>query len=479
VPRVPAARIRVVNDAPVKTNGEHVLYWLTAFRRLRSNFALQHAIETARTLDRPLIILEALRVDYPWASDRLHRFVIDGMAEHAASLARAPAAYFPYVESARGAARGLLAALAARACLVVADDYPCFFLPRMLAAAAARLDVRIEAVDANGVLPMRLADKTFVTARAFRAHLQRSFRDAIREWPGDIDFRGLRRAMIAATIRRRWRPASLETLRRPERLIARLPIDHTVGATRTRGGSIEAARRLRAFVRDRLDGYADDQPYPNARGSSGLSPYLHFGHISAHEIFEAVMSHERWTSRQLAPATSGAREGWWGVRPGSEAFLEQLLTWRELGLNMCVTKPNDYDRFEALPAWARRTLATHQRDRRRWIYPTEALAAGNTHDPLWNAAARQLAEEGWMPNYLRMLWGKKILEWSPTPKAALETMTAIMDRFALDGRDPNSYSGYAWVLGRYDRPWGPERPIFGTVRYMSSESARRKGFIPL
>ena len=476
VPPVPASRIRVVNAAPVKPDRRYVLYWMTAFRRLRSNFALERAVEAAREHDRPLVILEALRVDYEWASDRLHTFVIDGMAGHAASLARTPAAYFPYVEPSRGAGRGLLAALAAHACLVVADDYPCFFLPRMVTAAAARLDVRVEAVDANGIVPMRLGDRTFVTARAFRSHVQRSIRDALRDWPGVISFRGVRRASIPAAVRRQWKPTAIGDLRRPDRLLSRLPIDRTVAPTPTRGGSIEAHRQLRAFVRDRLDGYADDQPYPNRNGSSRLSPYLHFGHLSAHEVFEAVMSHEGWTSRRLSARPSGAREGWWGVRPGAEAFLDQLLTWRELGFNMCVTQPDDYGRFDALPEWARRTLGRHRRDRRSWTYSAAVLAAGETHDPLWNAAARQLAADGWMPNYLRMLWGKKILEWSPTPEIALETMTAIMNRFALDGRDPNSYSGYAWVLGRYDRPWGPERPIFGTVRYMSSESARRKGF---
>jgi deoxyribodipyrimidine photo-lyase len=191
-------------------------------------------------------------------------------------------------------------------------------------------------------------------------------------------------------------------------------------------------------------------------------------------VFSAVMTAERWTTRKLGRAATGARQGWWGVPAGAEAFLDQLITWRELGFNMCATRPRDPARFSSLPGWAIATLERHARDRRRWIYSRDQLASAATHDAVWNAAQRQLTRDGWMHNYLRMLWGKKILEWSASPEEALETMTAIMNEQALDGCDPNSYSGYFWTLGRYDRPWAPERPIFGTVRYMSSDNTRRK-----
>jgi deoxyribodipyrimidine photo-lyase len=158
---------------------------------------------------------------------------------------------------------------------------------------------------------------------------------------------------------------------------------------------------------------------------------------------------------------------------GAEARLDELVTWRELGFNMAARR-DDYDRYESLPDWARKTLEKHQRDRRPTVYSLEDFEAAATHDPLWNAAQRQLVREGRIHNYLRMLWGKKILEWSASPRDALETMIELNNRFALDGRDPNSYSGIFWCLGRYDRAWGPERPIFGTVRYMSSENTARK-----
>ena len=178
-----------------------------------------------------------------------------------------------------------------------------------------------------------------------------------------------------------------------------------------------------------------------------------------------------WATRR--GRATGAREGWWGVGANAEAFLDQLITWRELGFNF-TSKRDDYDLFESLPPWALATLEGHADDDREWVYDLDDLERARTHDPLWNAAQRQLASEGRMHNYLRMLWGKKILQWSATPREALAAMIELNNKYALDGRNPNSYSGIFWVLGRYDRPWFPERPIFGVVRYMTSESAARK-----
>jgi deoxyribodipyrimidine photo-lyase len=157
----------------------------------------------------------------------------------------------------------------------------------------------------------------------------------------------------------------------------------------------------------------------------------------------------------------------------AESFLDQFITWRELGFNFCVQR-RDYGRYESLPDWARATLEKHSGDKRKWRYTIEEFAAAQTHDPLWNAAQTQLVREGRLHNYLRMLWGKKILEWSKSPREALRIMIELNNKYALDGRDANSYSGIFWCLGRYDRPWSPEREIFGTVRYMSSENTARK-----
>ena len=450
---------------------------MIAFRRVASNLALGRAVEHARELRKPLVVLEALRSDYPWASDRLHQFVIEGMADQAADFAGTPVTYLPYVEPAPGAGSGLVEALAARAAVVVTDDFPCFFLPRMTATAAARLDVPLESVDSNGLLPMRAAGREFRTAHSFRAHVQRALPGALAARPSRLDLGDLPSApprAVLAPILARWPMAGDGDLTAPARLVRALPIDHGVAPGAFAGGARAARGALRRFVDEALARYAEEHNQPEARATSGLSPYLHFGHISSHEVFDAVMTAERWTTRRLPRAAGGKREGWWRVGAGANAFLDQLVTWRELGLNACVERPDDYWRYSAVPAWARATLAAHAADRRAHLYARDELERAATHDPLWNAAARQLARDGWMHNYLRMLWAKKILEWSPSPQAALETMTGVMNRHALDGRDPNSYTGYLWTLGRYDRPWGPEREIFGTVRYMSSDSARRK-----
>ncbi|MEO6222489.1 MAG: deoxyribodipyrimidine photolyase [Vicinamibacterales bacterium] len=472
---VPASRVRAVNDRQARPTGTYVLYWMTAHRRLTSNFALQHAVERAREWGKPLVILEALRCDYRWASRRLHQFVLEGMADHAKALAGSPVRYLPYVEPERGAGHGLLARLAADACVVVADDFPAFFLPRMVAAAGRRIEARLEAVDSNGILPMRATAKTFLTAYSFRSYLQGALRDQLSSWPAAIEFDDLPPcAPLSADVTERWPATPNAVLADPAAFLATLPIDQSVVAVETRGGSMAARLTLRRFIDARLARYVQDHSHPDADGTSGLSAYLHFGHLSAHEVFDAVMNTEQWTSRRLGSGRKGNREGWWGVSANAEAFLDQVITWRELGFNMCALRPDDYDRYSSLPAWARASLDRHAADPRTYRYSLKDFMGASTHDVVWNAAQRELTVSGTCHNYMRMLWGKKILEWTQSPEEALETMIEVMNRYAIDGRNPNSYSGYCWTLGRYDRPWGPERPIFGSIRYMSSENTVRK-----
>ncbi len=466
--------MRAVNGQAIAPGRELVLYWMIAARRVHSNFALQRAAAWARALGKPLVVLEALRVGYPWASDRLHRFVIDGMNDNAHALARSTIVYHPYVEPSADQGKGLLAALARRACVVVTDDFPCFFLPHMVAAAAAHLDVRLEAVDGNGLLPLAATDRDFSAAAHFRRHVQKTLPLHVADEPERTpSSRGIPAYAMPASIARRWPRASDALLAGDPAALARLPIDHEVPVAPVRGGHDAAVATLRHFVKDGLESYLERRGDPSADATSRLSPYLHFGHLSVHEVFAAVARRERWSVRRLATRATGKRTGWWGMSPGAEAFLEQLVVWRELGYNHCAKRPDDYDRYGSLPGWARRTLAEHARDRREHLYTFRQLEEARTQDPLWNAAQRQLRREGWFHNTMRMLWGKKILEWSRTPQTALATMIAIMNRWSLDGRDPSSYTGYFWTLGLFDRPW-PERDVFGKVRTMSSERLRHK-----
>jgi len=448
---------------------------MSAFRRTKWNFALDRAVEWARELRKPLVILEALRCDYPWASERFHRFVMDGMAEKMGALRDSRVLYYAYVEPRAGAGKGLLGALAKRACVVVTDDYPAFFIPRMIRSAARHLPARLEAVDSNGLLPLRASDRPFTTAYSFRRFLQKNLPAHFASFPTNNPLARLKlpalKALPKATVKR-WPPTSAANLADPG-FLAKLPVDHRVGAVSMRGGEGAATKALRNFLSEKLDDYLTERNQPEKDATSNLSPYLHFGHISAHQIFREFMKREKWTDAKIAVRANGSRSGWWGLRETAEGFLDQIITWRELGFQEANHR-SEWERFESLPEWARNTLARHAKDERAYVYRLEDFAGARTHDPLWNAAQRQLVREGRMHNYLRMLWGKKILEWSRTPKEALETMIELNNRFALDGRDPNSYSGIFWCLGRYDHPWGPERPIFGTVRYMSSENTARK-----
>jgi hypothetical protein len=400
--RVPAIRLRDLNRKEVRTDGKYILYWMIAARRPRWNFALDRAVELARELDRPLIVLEALRTGYPWASDRIHRFVIDGMADNARAFDGPGVLYHPYVEPKAGAGEGLLEKLAADACAVVTDDYPAFFLPRMTAVAAKKLSVRLEAVDSNGLLPLRATEDEFARAYDFRRFLQRELAPHLSERPRRDPLRSELRPhrRLPEGIAERWPRADAALLEGDAAPMAGLPIDHEV------------------------------PPVPYA---------------------------------------GGARAG----RRVLRSFLDELVTWRELGFNFCAHR-DDYDQYESLPEWARATLEEHASDRRPYVYTLEQFEQAETHDELWNAAQNQLRVEGRLHNYLRMLWGKKILHWSESPQAALEIMIELNNKYAGDGRDPNSYSGIFWVLGRYDRAWGPERDIFGKIRYMSSSNTRRK-----
>jgi deoxyribodipyrimidine photo-lyase len=473
---ISALRIQKANDADVNSRGKFILYWMIANRRTGWNYALEHAVDWAGELDRPLVILEALRSGYPWANDRLHRFILDGMADNSKRLKNRAVTYYPYVEPKPGAGKGLLSAFAQHACTIVTDDFPAFFLPRMVSSVSPRLPVKLEKIDSNGVLPMRATDRVFPTAYAFRRFLQKNLPDHLVERPKVDPLKGaaLRKLRsLPKEITKHWPKASEKVLKGDPAFLHSLPIDHNVGVVEKRGGSVQAQKELHKFLEDRLPTYSEKRNQPEEEVTSGLSPYLHFGHLSVHEIFHELMEYEVWFFDRLSPRANGSRSGWWGMNEPAEAFLDELITWRELGFNMCWQR-SDYDRYGSLPDWALATLAPHKSDQRPYLYSLEEFENAETHDPLWNAAQIQLLTEGRIHNYLRMLWGKKILHWSSGPEKALHIMIELNNKYALDGRDPNSYSGIFWVLGRYDRAWGPERPVFGKIRYMSSKNTARK-----
>jgi deoxyribodipyrimidine photo-lyase len=293
--------------------------------------------------------------------------------------------------------------------------------------------------------------------------------------PAPLEDRRREPIPLPADVVKRWPladPALLDD--RDASLLGRLPLDHAVPPVALQGGPEAAGETLRRFLEERLDRYDEDRNQPGVEGTSGLSPYLHFGHVSIHDVAAEVLRRDGWDPGRVAPGATGARAGWWGASPPVESFLDEAIIWRELGYHFAWHRLEDHARYESLPPWAIETLEDHAGDPRPHLYDRAGFETAATHDPLWNAAQNQLRAEGRIHGYLRMLWGKKILEWSPHPREALATMLALNDRWAIDGRDPNSVSGIFWVLGRFDRPWGPERPIFGKVRYMTSRNTARK-----
>ncbi|MDT8341645.1 MAG: hypothetical protein RQ751_09060 [Longimicrobiales bacterium] len=480
-PPVPPRRLHAFHDRPHRRDGAFVLYWMIGQRRLGWNFALDRAVAWARKLARPLVVLEALRHDYPWASARHHRFVLDGMRDHLDAARGRRFLYHPYVEPAPGAGKGLLEALADRACVVVTDHVPFYFLPRMIAAAAGRLPVRLEAVDSHGLLPLGEPERDFTTAHSFRIHLHKHLLDHLGEAPHPDPLAPAPGPPLPdpapltapegalAPILARWPAASGALLSGA----ASVRADARVAPVPFPGGPRAARARLERFLAHGLPVYHERRNDPDADAGSRLSPYLHWGYLSVHQVFAALREREGWTPLRVRPEQRGKRAGWWGMSPPAEAFLDELVTWRELGFNEWVRGGAEVERFDTLPAWARETLLAHAGDPRPHRYRLDAFDEARTHDPLWNAAQRELRTEGTIHNYLRMLWGKKILEWSAHPREALEIMYELNNRYAVDGRDPNSTTGIMWVLGRYDRGW-PERDVYGKVRSMSSAATRRK-----
>jgi deoxyribodipyrimidine photo-lyase len=463
------SRLRRANDAPIVRTGEYVLYWMQAFRRLHHNHALDYACRCARELGKPLVIYEGLRSDYPWASERHHRFVLEGMRDNRLAAAELGLAYWPFVATEAEPGRGLVRSLAGRACLVVTDDWPCFVVPAQIDALARKTDRAVFAVDGSSVVPLSLLGPPVSAAAHLRPRIHKAFAAAFASrasaeppvpagraldapfaaWDGDVE-----RALSAA------------------------PIDRTVKAVPgARGGSRAAAERLARFVADGLPRYAEGRSPPASPedgAASGLSPYLHHGHVSIEEVVRSVLV-KAYGTADVPLGASGKREGFYGADPGVNAFLDEAITWRDVGHHWHWHRRADSESLaRALPAWAQATLAAHAGDRRAHLYSVEQWAAAATHDALWNAAQIELVETGTIHNYLRMLWGKKVLERSSSPEEAYRTLVHLNNKYALDGRDPNSYTGILWCFGLFDRPWAPERPVLGTVRYMSSDNTAKK-----
>jgi deoxyribodipyrimidine photo-lyase len=441
-------RRRIVRGGDPRTGARYVLYWMQARRRAEQNLALDEAIREANRLGLPVLVYEGLRPDYPCANRRLHAFVVEGMRENARTAAARGLRYVAYVPAEGDVDRGAIALLARKAALVVTDECPGFLYVRQTEALARALDCPLITVDTCGVVPLRELTRREWSAATIRPKIHALLDVYLRPAP-DEDARTRADALDVDL------PGAVDVERlSPALIVERARVDASVAPSPIlRGGRAAGLSRLKRFVDERLAGYGKRRNQAGVDGTSGLSPYLHFGYVSPLEV-------------ALAVRDAG------GPADDTRAFLEELIVRRELSHNFVFYEPR-HTRVEALPAWARMTLEKHAADPRAGVTEDE-IERGATSDAIWNVAQRELLETGIIHNYARMLWGKKILEWAATPQRAVDLMLRLHDRYALDGRDPATYTNVLWCLGLHDRAWGPERPIFGTVRYMSSESFRRK-----
>lgn len=448
------ARVRRLDGRAVRTRAqgaEFVLYWPQMYRRSGDNAALAYAIGRANELGLPCLVYEALRPDYPHASDRFHTFVLEGARDMAAGLAERGILHAFFLPRTPAEARGVLGKLAARAALIVTDEFPTFIVPEQNERAAKRATCPYFVVDDCAVVPMSLFPKMEIGARTIRPKLHR----ALDAWLVPIDEP---KPKIAAP-RRLDLPFEPIDLARADvtALVRACAIDHGVPpVAELPGGSRAAEARLERFVRRGLASYAVDRNDPSRDGGSLLSPYLHFGMISARRIALAV----REAARDGAPEES------------TTAYLEQLLVRRALAFNFARACP-EHRTYDAIPRWAKETLAKHATDERYAEPSLEDLEAARSPDAIWNAAQAELRARGVVHGYARMLWGKLPLTWSSEPARVHAMLVRLNDRYALDGRDPDGYTNISWCFGLHDRPW-PERPFFGTVRTMTSRSAAKK-----
>ncbi len=460
MPPVDPARIVEHRGGPPRKGGRYVLYFCQMQRRAEWNPALTFAAARADELGVPLLVYEGLRNDYPHASWRHHRFILDGVAEMGERLAQRGVAHVFHLQRAGEARRPLVRMLGEAAALVVTDDYPAFIAPRQTARLLAQLSCPFYGVDGAGVAPMRAFPARETAAYTLRPKMTRLLPDLL--LPADAPVAPRRESLSLLTEGQLpvALPSSTELPRDPEdldRLVRGCGVDLSVRPAKgVRGGRTAGLVRLRRFLRDGLHHYTEGRNRADKDVTSNLSPYLHHGMLSPVEIAQAA----------IAASPAGRQDD------NVAGFLEELIVRRELALNFCLYT-TEHETLAGLPGWARENLQRHAADPRPTSYDGTTLEAGRTGDRLWNAVQDELRETGEPHGYLRMLWGKKLIEWAPTYEQALSGMIHLNDKYAYDGRDANSYTNFLWCFGLHDRPF-PRRPIFGVMRPMTSDSMGRK-----
>ncbi|HVE59888.1 MAG TPA: deoxyribodipyrimidine photo-lyase [Pyrinomonadaceae bacterium] len=440
-------RVQLLNDKSTNNNGIYVLYWMQMFKRTEYNHALNFAIREANERKLPLVVYEGLKYYYPWASDRIHTFILEGVEEKRRAFEKLGIKYVFYLQKDENSPQQTVAKIAKNAALIVTDDFPCFIIPRHNEAIVEKAEIPVFAVDSNGVIPMSRFEKEEYAAYTIRPKIKKILGDYLK--PFEEEKIRIKGADLKVDC-----PDTEVNSKNIKKLVSECAIDHSVKASHFyQGGTANGRKRLKKFLKEILSDYDEARNKPEKDGSSRLSSYLHFGFLSSLEIALAVQDAD-------APQKS------------KDAYLEELIVRRELSYNF--TRFNEkYDSLRALPAWVQKTMREHITDERATVYSLEQLERGETYDELWNAAQREMVETGEMHNYVRMLWGKNVIGWTKSYEEAFAVLEHLNNKYCLDGRNPNSYAGILWCFGKHDRPW-MERPVFGTIRYMTSGSTGKK-----
>ncbi|MBA3960729.1 MAG: deoxyribodipyrimidine photo-lyase [Chthoniobacterales bacterium] len=431
-------RVKPLNDRAPR-EGDFVLYLMQQSQRAQDNDALEYAAAQANRRDLPLVVCFGL-TSYPEANLRHYTFMLEGLAETAATLRQRRIQFVLQL----GEPSEVALKIGRRAALIVTDRGYLRIQKvwRKKLASAARCPV--VDVESDVVVPIEIAsDKQEFAARTLRPKLERVFEKYLVRPPKTKLEKGSLGLELGG-----------EEI--SSALLRRLQLDDSVPAVTSffRGGTGAAETIFRRFLRAHFRNYREHRNQPQTSDVSHMSKYLHFGQISP--VWLALEARKQ--------KNAGAKN--------VASFIDELLVRRELAMNFCHFN-EAYDTYGALPEWARKSLGEHRRDKRAHVYSRAELEAGATYDPYWNAAMREMRVSGYMHNYMRMYWGKKILEWSPSPEEAHATVLAINNKFFLDGRDANSFANVGWLFGLHDRPW-PERSVFGKVRYMNAAGLERK-----
>lgn len=432
-------RIKTLNSVPPHIHGQYVLYIMQQSQRADYNHALEYAVESGNRFGKPVVVMIGIMPDYPDANIRHFRFMIEGLIETERKLHQRGIEMIVRT----GIAPRVYEPLYREAVSIVMDRGYLRHQREWRRAVAEQSGRPVTVVESDAVVPVETAyPKAAYSAGILRPKIHAQL---------DEYFHILQPQTVHVPSRGFTRKIGSESL---NGLFDRLDVHRDVSpVSNLKGGHSEANRKLESFIADGLDGYGEFSNDPVADRTSQLSPYLHFGQISPLEIALKI--------RQS------------GAKPQSVAdFLEQLIIRRELSFNFVYYNPL-YDDYECLPAWAKSTLHAHHPDPRPYVYHLNRFESARTHDPYWNAAMREMIITGRMPNYLRMYWGKKVLEWTERPEQAFQILLHLNNKYFPDGRDPNGYAGVAWCFGMHDRAWS-ERAIFGKVRYMNSVGLKRK-----